>query len=85
MKIYRVFAEHCDCEGFHYYPVCIKSFSSKKLALKFKEDWENLWQEHADKHECKSPCWYDSKKELVIKEENVETEYSGIEKNKMWF
>jgi len=72
MKIYRVIAQQCDCEGKYYHPVCIKTFSSKESAVKFKENWENLWQEHLEKKECKSPCWYDSKKELEIVEEYVE-------------
>lgn len=77
MKIYRVFALHCDCEGFHYKPVCIEIFSSKELALKFKKDWENLWQNHTDKNECKSPCWYDSKKELEIKKKMLKLNIVG--------
>lgn len=78
MKIYKVYAQHCDCEGKYYTPRLLEVFSTIELATQYKNDWENLWQKHYDNNECTSPCWYDFKKGLEIVECEVKTEYKGI-------
>ena len=78
MKIYKVIAQSCDCEGKHFTPCVLEIFSTLELATQYKNDWENLWKKHTDNHECISPCWFDFKETLKIEECEVKTKYNLI-------
>ena len=72
MKVYKVIAQTITVDGWRGGKKCLKVFSTKEKALKFKQEWEALWQKHADNKQCVSPCWYDYEKELQIKVVNVD-------------
>ena len=50
-------------------------FTNKSDAIKYKKAWEDLWKEHADNHEAKTPCWMDFEKTLKIEEVKVWNSY----------
>ena len=72
MKIYQIIAYPLNCEGHSLESKVLKNYINYDDAIKYKTNWENLWHEHTDNHNCISPCWYDYKEYLTIKEIEVE-------------
>lgn len=75
--VYEVYAQTRDaCGGFPCgsasHSQRLKIFFDEEKAKKFKAEWEALWQEHADKNECSTPCWYDYDPTLDIVKVEVE-------------
>lgn len=72
MKIYEVKYTPISVDGWPGPLKVEKRFSSMKKAKKYVEEREALWQEHFDKGQTISPCWYDRKKEMTIVPVEVE-------------